>query len=517
MKKLPKIFVFLFCCLLLIGVMTACSKSGSQSSASSSGTQLPPGTVMGPNGKPIKEEITVALQINPTSMDPHFGTENASRRVTNLIYERLLFFNAFAGTIEPAIAQSWDINGKEITFHLRRDVKFHNGKQLTAADVKYSFDRMATMPRAASFVSMVEKVEIVDDYTVKVTLSAPSPSFLLNLTHMITAIIPEGSGDTIADNPIGCGPYKFVEWKTDDYVLFERFDDFFGGAKPTPRIRFPIIPDHAARLLTLEAGDIDFAILAHNTDYSFLKNRSDITLHSIASAILEYIGFEATKPPFNDIHARRAVSYAINKDAFIDTVFEGEFTKRMSVLLPGTPGYKEVDSCEYDPAKARDELALSAYPNGFNFVLASSPARGLYIEAVQYDLAQVGIKMTFEPVASVPNYCVAGYEGAFITSFSNPELDGGTLFAYLHSKGASSYGNFVNPRLDQLFEAAEIEMDMEKRAAMYAEISDIVAAEAYVVPLYSMVYCDAGNSHVKGAEAHPSTICYYYNLYYEYD
>ena len=514
MKKFPQFLTILLCCLLLIGVMAACSKS---SSKTSSKVEMPPGAVMGPNGKPIKEEIIIGIQSDPVSLDPHFGTENASRRHTNMIFERLVFFNASTGKVEPAIAQSWDINGKEFTFHLRKDIKFHNGKQLTAADVKYSLDRMKTMPRAATYVVNVDKVEIVNDYTVKVTLKSPSPVFLNNLSIMIAAIIPEGSGDTIAKNPIGCGPYKFVEWKQDDFIVYERFNDFFGGAKPSPRIRFRTIPDNAARLLALEAGDIDLCYGVHLADYTMLENRSDIILYKTSTTNLEYMAFETTKPPFNNVHARRAVAHAINKDAYIKGIFRGEYLNLHSILLPGDPAYRKVDYAEYNPAMAKEELAKAGSPNGFSFTVASTAARSNYIEPIQYDLAQVGIKMTFDIVSNVPSYAAGAYSGAIITSTSMPELDGGVLSEFLHSKGGSNQSRYSNPRVDKLFDAANVEMDPTKRAAMLGEISEIIAAEVPIHPMHALVYIDGANSHVKGVEVHSSSICYYYNIYYEYD
>ena len=518
MKKFPRFLTILLCCLLLGSAMVACNRSSSQSSSSSSRSQIPAGSVMGPNGRPIKEEVIIGVQENPLSLDPHFSTSVGSRRVTSMIYERLVFLNAFTGEIQPAIAESWDIDGAEITFHLRRDVRFHDGKQLTSADVKYSLERMKTMSGVASYVAVLDRVDSLDDYTVKVTLTAPSPSFLTNLTTMMTAIIPEGSGDTIAANPIGCGPYKFAEWRQDDYLILERFDDFFGGAKPTPRIRFRIIPDHSARILALEARDIDQATSVQMAgDYTMLENRNDITLYKTPLSTLEHFGFEVTKPPFDDIHARRAVAHAINKDAYIQGIFNGEYTNLSSILLPGMIGFKEVDYCEYNPAKAREELARSAYPNGFSFAVASTATRSIYIESVQYDLAQVGITMTFDIVANVGNYCSGGFTGGYINSISSPELEPGILYNFLHSRGGQNYPRYSNPRVDALFEAGAVEMDPQRRAALYGEISDIIAAEVPWIPMHAGVHIEGANSRMMGVESHPSGISYFYNVYYEYD
>lgn len=516
MTRVKKIIALFLCLLMVIGVLTGCAGSPevkSEPSTESANTDQ--------GEKKIKEEVVIAVIQNPVSLDPHYGTENHSRMITTCMYNSLVHLNVETLEIEPDLAESWESPSEnEYVFHLRKGVKFHDGSDMTAADVKYSLERCQEMPRAATYLTGLQKIEIVDDYTVKVTLEKPSPVFLTNVSGTIVSIIPEGSGDTAGDKPIGTGPYKYVEWSTDNYVLLERFDDFYGGAKPTKALRFRIIPDNSVRNLALEAHDVDVAHQIQNADYTMLKNRDDINLLIAPSVIVEFMGLQVSAAPFDDIHARKAVSHAINKDAYIQGIFDGEYTKVTSFLVPGAFGYNDsVDSCEYDLAKAKEELALSKYPNGFEFNCYTTASRGPYTEALQYDLSQIGVKMNVEFVSSVQSHCSAGYKGAHITSVNNAALDGDIMYNYLHSSKKQTGGNLTyygNARVDELIEKARFEMDKQKRADMYKEVQDIIAAEVPIIPLHSIVAIVGTDSHVSGLKSNPTTVHEFYDVYYEY-
>lgn len=515
MKKPLRRMALMMCMLLVAGLLFGCS--GNQANVQ---TNEPESKNEPVGEKGVKEEVIIGVVQNPTNLDPHHNTANASRIITHCMYNSLTFMDTNTKELLPALAESWEMpSDNEYIFKLRKGVKFHDGRDMTAKDVKYSLERCASMPAANSYVSSIKNIDIIDDHTIKLTLDGPSSTLLLSLSHCVTSIIPEGSGDTAADKPIGTGPYKYVEWLTDNYVLLERFDDYFEGAKPTKYIRFRIIPDHAARNLALEAGDID---VSHNAsgaaDYSNLMNRDDITLTSTRSVITEYFAMQVEKPPFDDIHARRAVAYALDR-AYVKTAFQVPYEESKSILTRDVFGYNDnVKTYEYNIDKAKEELAKSKYSNGFEFNCYTTRNRQRYVELLQYSLSEVGIKMNVEYVENVQSQCKPGYTGAHITSVSYPALDPDVIYSYLHSSKKGAGGNltwYENARVDELLEKGRTEIDPEKRKAIYYEIQDIIAEDLPIIPLHNSTTAVACRSNVKNAEVHPTTVPYYYNVYAE--
>ena len=473
------------------------------------------------NPKGYKEEIIIGVPQNPASLDPHFNVANATRIITHCMYNSLTFMDTNKQELLPALAESWEMSEpNEYIFKLREGVKFHNGKDMTAKDVKYSLERCAEMVAVSSYVSAITNMDVIDDHKIKITLEGPSATFLLSLSHCATSIIPEGSGDTAADDPIGTGPYKHVEWLTDNYVLLERFDDYFDGAKPTKYIKFRVIPDHTARNLALEAGDIDVSSNANGAaDYSSLMNRDDIVLTSTCSVITEYFAMQVEKPPFDDIHARKAVAYAFDKDTYINSAFQVPYNNAKSLLTSDVFGYNDdVKTYDYDIEKAKEELAKSKYPNGFEFDCYTTKNRQRYIELLQHNLADIGIKMNVEYVENVQSQCKPGYTGAHITSINYPTLDPDAAYNYLHSSKKGGGGNltwYENARVDKLLDMGRSEIDTEKRKAIYYEIQDILAEELPIIPLHNSIVAVGAAKCVKNAEAHPTAVPYYYDVYCE--
>jgi peptide/nickel transport system substrate-binding protein len=469
----------------------------------------------------LKEELVIGVIQNPRSLDPHHSRANASRLITFCMYNSLVFLNADTATIEPDLAESWTTPAPNVyVFKLRKDVKFHDGRTMTAKDVEYSFKRAATFPDARPFVAGITETKVIDDLTFQVTLDKPSPVFLNNISDAIVSIIPDGSGDTAGTKPIGTGPFKFVEWSTDNYVLLDRHDDFYKGAKPTKRLRIRVIPDNTARNLALEARDLDIAHQIQNADYSMLEKAAHVTVYKTPSVLVEYIGMQVEKPPFDDIHARRAVAYALNKDAYIQAIFGGDYLNAKSFVNSNVLGYHDkIRVYEHSLQKAKEELALSKYKNGFEFDLFTTRARGVYTEALQHDLSKVGIKMNVIFVENVQSHCSPGYQGAHITSVQYPSLDPDMMYRYLHSQQKGTGLNLAwygNAKVDNLLERGRSEMNTATRVAIYKEIQDIIADELPYIPLHSIQAMIGALSNVKGVDAEATTVHYFYDAYYEY-
>ncbi len=506
MRKQRKIIALLLVVMMLVVLMVGCSPKEEEEPAVSEGSYA--------------EEVIVTAAAAPPALDPNISTANASRRFTSHVYETLLKFDPATKSAKPWLAESWEESAPgEYIFHLREGVKFHKGETLTAADVKYTYERCMTLPAALPFVEIIDKIEVIDDLTVKITLKNPSPIFLGNLCHMVTAIIKEGSGEGLAENPNGTNAYIMTEHKADDYVMLERFDDYWGGVKPTKRIKMRIIPDNNARNLAVEAGDIHVGIQVTNADYSSLKNNPNVTILAVPSILVEYFSMNVSKPPFDDVHVRKAIAYAFNKEVVIDGIYEGDALNAKSFINVSAFGYDpDVKHYEYNVDKAKEELAKSKYPDGFEFDCYTTSSRGRYTEALQYDLSQIGITMNVEFVQNVAAAINTGYEGAHITSVQYPTYDADQVYRYLHSSTHGAGGNmswYANPKMDELLEASRVEMDTAKREQIFKDIQELMYEEAINIPILTRIVKAAIVKGVGGFEPDAATIDYFGDVYLE--
>jgi len=507
MRKYKKTIALCLALMLLLVLMAGCSKDNdkvAEKGAETSG-ETKTGEIK------YKEEVIVGVVGNPPTFDPNSSTSKKMLRTCVNIYETLVGFDVDTKEIIPRLAKSWEMPAdNEYIFYLRDDVKFHNGNPMTVKDVVYTLERCLEMPAAKPFVEDIDKMEVIDDYTLKIVLKKPSPIFLSNLTYGTIGIIPEGSGDTIAKEPVGTGPFVLAEYKVDDYMLLERFDDYWGEQSPTKRLRLRIIPDHNARNMALEAGDIDISLMIYSVDYSNLKARDDIVCHKEPSVQVEYLALNVSKPPFNDIHVRKAMAYAINTDAIVEGIYGGDVAPAKSMIASPVIGYDDnVKTYEYNVEKAKEEMAKSKYPDGFEFKCYTTQSRARYVEALQYDLSVIGITMHVEYVQNVQSTIMGGYDGGHITGITFDTFDMDSAYRYLHSDYHGAGGNlmwYASPKMDELLERSRTEMDSAKRAQILSEVQDLLYQDVPVIPLFSRIATAGYVKGTKGFRPYPNEV-----------
>lgn len=507
MRKHRKTIALFLAFLLIVGLTAGCS-GGSE--------ETPEGT----GEVKYKEEVVIGVVGNPPTFDPNSSTSKKMLRTSVNIFETLVSFDVDTKEVIPKLAKSWENpSDTEFIFHLRDDVKFHDGKPLTVKDVIYTLERCIETPAAASFVEDIDKLEAVDDYTLKVTLKKASAVFLSNLTFGTLAILPEGGGDTVETDPIGTGPYYLAEYSVDNYMLLERFPDYWGEQNPTQRIRMQIMPDHNARNMALEAGDIDVSLMIYSVDYSSLKAREDIVCHKEPSVQVEYLALNVSKAPFDDVHVRRAIGYAVNTDAIVNGIYEGDVAPAKSMISDQVMGYdKNVKSYEYNVEKAKEELAQSKYPDGFSFKCYTTQSRARYTEALQYDLSVIGIDMEVEFVQNVQSTIMGGYEGGHITGITYDTFDMDSAYRYLHSDSHGGGGNltwYASDEMDELLERSRTEMDSAKRAQILSEVQELLYQDAPVIPLFARIATAGYVEGAKGFRPYPNEVDILTGIYVE--
>lgn len=250
--------------------------------------------------KKVKEELVIAQDGEAKSLDIHQGNDGFSLRANRLIYSRLVESDENM-QIHPGLAESWEqIDDKTMQFHLRKGVKFHNGYDFTAEDVKFSFERMMNSPRIAFVLPPIEKIEIVDDYTVNLVTKTPFGPLLAHLSHPALGIVSKKllteNSEALKETPIGTGSYKFKEWIYGDRIVLEKNEDFYDkNEKGLKYIVFKNVIEASNRAIGLETGEIDIAIAISSVDEENIKNNPKLQLLTKPSISYSYIGMNMQK------------------------------------------------------------------------------------------------------------------------------------------------------------------------------------------------------------------------------
>ena len=351
-----------------------------------------------------KDTLVIAQGADAKSLDPHASNDNPSSRIRVQIYDRLMDLDD-NGVPQPMLAESWERpDDKTIIFHLRKGVKFHNGDEMKASDVKFSLERALASPEVSHILTGINGVEVLDDYTVKVTTEKPMAAILNNLAHTTIAILSEKAtkeaGDKFGQNPVGSGPYKFVSWQSGDRVTLEAFPEYWQGEAPVKNVVFRNIVEETNRTIGLETGELDIIYDIQGMDKNKLKDDDRFVVIEGPQVSMTYLGFNMKKAPYDNPKVREAISYAIDQKPIIDTVFLGAGEPANSIIGPNVWGYYDVEKYTQDIEKAKALLAEAGYPNGFKAKIwvNDNPVRRDTAVILQDQLKQIGIDLAIETV-----------------------------------------------------------------------------------------------------------------------
>lgn len=478
-----------------------------------------------------------SINEDPTSLDPPAAYGNTAIQICQNLFDGLTALTNDMKVV-PAIAKSWDISadGLVYTFHLRTDVRFHNGKTLTAADVKYSWER-SLWPDTGSYSSFMmgiikgqksvtkgetkelEGVKVIDDKTLEVTLNNPAGYFLVLTTRWQYWIVDKdtiekhGKNWTKPGNLNGTGAYKLKEWVEGDHITLVANPDYFGQKAKVETVEMPIIPDVATSMLRYEAGELDAVhdlTPAEVRRYSIdPKHKEELNVKPILR--VTWLGFHWEKEPFAGNKAlREAFAYAIDRKKLVDIVFQGIGLPAYSFLPPGMPCHSpDLKPYSFDPKKAKEKLAEAGYPGGkglekFPMVLSVGEQRDRVatFEFVQAQLREnLGIKTKLQIIPSKTYYgrLVAHEFQLFRSGMGADYPDAQEFMEYLAMCGYSTnYGVYCNKELDELVKVANKEVNMEKRCANYSRAEEIFLNDVAIVPLYFNAQTFVVKPYVKG-------------------
>ncbi|MBO0601712.1 ABC transporter substrate-binding protein [Sporosarcina sp. E16_3] len=535
-KKLGLLVLMLL--LVLSTALAACSSDagdGKKEDGKKEGTKTE-GTKT-EDGKNVQDTLVFGRGGDSTSLDPSRVTEGESFKVTVNLYETLLNFGEQDTTINPGLATEWEPSedGLTYTFKLREGVKFHDGTDFNADAVVKNFERWANgdaekFPYYSSMFGgfkgdeghVIDSVTADGENTVLIKLTRSQAPFLKNIAMSMFAIASptafELGDDQFERNPVGTGPFKFVEWKPNETITIEKFDDYWDEGLPKlKKIIFQSFPDNSARLNALMAGGIDLADGINPSDGKSIEDNEKLQLFERPSMNVGYLGLTVTRPPFDKKEVRQAINYAIDKQSIIDSFFEGRANVAKNPMPPSISGYNEdVEGYEYNPEKAKELLKSVGLEDGFEMDLWAMPVPRPYMpdgkkvaEVIQKNLADIGItaKIVSHEWATYLDLASKGDADAFMLGWTGDNGDADNFLYTLLDKdtiGSNNYTYYANDKLHDILIAAQTEVDEEKRNELYKEAQLIIHEDAPWVPLAHSTPLLGGAKNLSGFVPHPT-------------
>ena len=400
---------------------------------------------------PNKDDGTliVAVPDAPSYMDPQVQASIGTYRVTTQIFDRLVSMDTEMNLV-PGLAESWDVEDEKTTvFHLRKGVKFHNGEEMTSEDVKYSLERCIASSGVNYNYLIIDHIEIIDNYTIKIITKEPFNALLYRLTLDAASIVSKKaatSSEEFNKHPVGAGPFKFVSWEMGGDVVLEANEDYYKGAPKIKKLIFRQIPEALNRAIGLETAEIDLAYDLAITDLDMLMENEMITVETVPSTTVWYLGFNVQKEPLDNVLVRQAVASGLNTQDVIDIVYNGVASPAHNTMLPPRLFGYAPDTVEYPYSieKAKEVLAEAGYPDGFATTLWCSDSQVMRDIAVvvQEQLRVIGISAEIKTVEAGNYYAAtgAGEQDLFILSKTSIDPDS-MLRAMYHTEAFGLSGN----------------------------------------------------------------------------
>ena len=426
----------------------------------------------------------------------------------NKLTHNALFYMDENLEVQPDLVESYEaVSDTEWVFKLIEGVKFHNGEEMKAVDVKASIELSKQSPEVALYSNPIVSVEVVDDYTVKITTDGPHSGLLSDLTHHGNAIIPAAlieSGHDFNKEPIGTGPYKLKEWKKGESVEFEAFPDYFKGEAAIKSVIWKVIPEGSSRTMALEAGEVDLIVEVETTDVSRMMDNPDITVHNESGTSHNFMMINNEKAPFDNINFRKAIASAIDKNAIVQVAFNGSASPVDAMVPDCFPGATSEGAPTYDVEAAKAYLEASGLnPAECGFpIICSNDTKLRAGQVIQSCLKEnLGIEVTLESMdlATYMDITSTGDYMAAIGGYTSNDMLAYVKGVY-HSSGinASNKTRTNEPEIDALIEEMQATIDPEANTEVVTRMSIAVNENCPQVPLWMENNTRAYNANLKG-------------------
>ncbi len=474
-----------------------------------------------------KDTLIVADQYDATTMDPIRHNDMPSSRACYCLYDTLIFLNP-DGTVRPGLAESWEfLSDTAYKMNLRKDVVFHNGEKMTAEDVKYSIERATTDLGAniKTYSQNVKEVEVVDDHTVIIHLKSPDYSFFPSLTHSWASVINkkavEEAGENYGMNPVGTGPFKFVEWQKGNKYVLERFDEYWGPKVQYKTLEVRSIPEPTSRTIELETGGVDIAYPIVTNDIKHIEGNDKLALYRVPQSSVTYMGFNLSKKPFDDVRVRKAIDLALDTVGIQAAVYRG-VGKVPNSIVPQAVKYS-VDSklpAHKQDVETAKKLLEEAGVKDLEVEIWTNERKERVDSAtiIQAQLAEIGVKSTIK-VLEWGAY-LSGLQNKkhdmFLLGWVSTVPDPNFAISGLLESGAGTNFTVTNDEtLDGYLAKGRLVPDGEERAKIYEDL------QLYINDLHPMVYLHNDESiagaqkNVKGFNVRGNEVHSFREVYFE--
>lgn len=506
--KMRNVFFILF---IVVLTLTACGSSDEMEKTDGGTEETDDKSETDINN--ISEKIVFAANTDVQTLDPHAANDKTSSQVIDMIYNRLVKYDD-DGNIIGDLASDWEVadDGLTWTFELKEGIKFQDGVEFNAEAVKKSFDRLTDMDNGLAHSSnyqFIKNIEVIDDYIVAFETKEPSGLFEDLMADLSTFIISpkaiEEHGNDLGksvESTVGTGRYKIIEWETDEYLVLERNEEFFGEKGVTKIIEYKVIPEDATRVMALEAGEVDVIDKVPAQDLGRLEEVDGIEIVKVSSTGQRMFRFNMTDEYLSNIKVRQAILHAIDRGTIIDRVVPGMGEVPTSALTPVMPDYIDQGAIPYDIEKAKELLKEAGYPDGFKTKITTTSR---YIQGVELaevigdQLKQIGIDaeinvMEWGDITDEWGGLTAEEfdQGIFILGTGGENSDRHLRPIYQTAdNNARNHGYYSNEEFDELVTDALTELDGEKRRELYQRAQEIIyyedPAAIYLYDQYTMV------------------------------
>jgi peptide/nickel transport system substrate-binding protein len=462
--------------------------------------------------------LKMGMQSDPSALDPQTQSLTAIWHVVEHIYSKLTKVQPDL-SIAPELAESWDISadGLTYTFKLHQGVKFHNGREVVAADVKYSYERLvdpATASTSAADLSSMASIEAPDDYTAVLTLKSPDASILSNIAGVSCIIIPkevvEQNGD-LSQVAVGSGPFVFKEYVPNTNITLDKNPDYFEEGLPyLDGLELLIAAEDTSRTAALVQGTADFIEYVPSKDIELLQSDSSVTLAGNSIQQIRMIGFNLTRKPFDNLKVRQAINTVMDRTAVIAAALQGHGTPTETIFAQDFWAALKHEVPAPDVDKAKQLLTEAGFPDGFKTSVTTWAEYGFLHDAavvVQDQLKKIGIDAELNALdtgtMSQTVYVAKDFDMA-VTGDSGFVDPNGLVLNNFKTGESGNFVGYSNPDVDKLIDQGIAETDQAKRAEIYQQMQEILLQELPWVCLFIGQQYEGMKTYVKGYEHIPT-------------
>lgn len=457
-------------------------------------------------GAAPKGKVVVGLNTNIVTMDPHMHNVQINYYPNWATYDHLVSFNSKTLEIEPVLAESWKIIDENTwEFKLRKNVKFHNGNSFNAEVVKFNLERVLRPEQKSRFrgaFKPITKIEVVDDYIIRLITQKPYPVLLARLTNfpMVDPVYLKEKGDQgLAKIPMGTGAYKFVEWVKGQRLVLEANEDYWREVPEVKTIIFRPIPEMATQIAELLSGGVDLIRNVPPDQVEIINSSKVAAVSSVPGLRTLYLQLDidanAGKGPVQNLKFRQALNHAINTDAIVKHIMSGMAKKTITGVNPMVFGYDGniQEHYPYDPQKAKALLKEAGYENGATITVNSYSGSVIavkqIVEAISGDLAKIGVTVKNHHFGDTGTYVKAFIskkcKDAILGSWAYATIYDADMWLYPHFRSGQRFCLLTDPKLDEYLDGARSTLDKAQRQKFYSSAQDHIMKNAYIVPLYA--------------------------------